>query len=297
MVKLPISDYVANYYKEQGVEFTFRQQAALCWQYNLLLKDQMQSLRDILKVSDDEKLNKEIRERLEYEEKSYECFMTGRPGCIYVLCPDDEDECYPQYFSSAKEAVSYGASHCTKRYEIKKCFLFDKLPDHFLDDENKESDDSTEIACYPYTSDGDIIPGWTSECKPPFKEYDRNRFEYMFLDIKSPFGVGDIVMGPNFEMPCVVSTGHDYFEELRLRAPESKWLDSTDNCVIVDYIDTDGKPYYDHIWPFDLWKVESWEDKDYWEILQMISRMAKAGVYLTNLDYYTKEYMKHHPEE
>ncbi len=37
MVKLPISDYVANYYKEQGIEFTLRQQAHFCWCYNDLL--------------------------------------------------------------------------------------------------------------------------------------------------------------------------------------------------------------------------------------------------------------------
>lgn len=31
MVKLPMSEYVANYYKGQGIEFTLRQQATLCW--------------------------------------------------------------------------------------------------------------------------------------------------------------------------------------------------------------------------------------------------------------------------
>ncbi len=33
MVKLPISDHVADYYKEQGITFTFRQQAHFCWFY------------------------------------------------------------------------------------------------------------------------------------------------------------------------------------------------------------------------------------------------------------------------
>lgn len=39
MIKLPISDYVADYYKEQGIEFTLRQQASLCWHGHYLLKD------------------------------------------------------------------------------------------------------------------------------------------------------------------------------------------------------------------------------------------------------------------
>ena len=82
MVKLPISDYVANYYKEQGIEFTLRQQAHFCWCYNDLLDNRLNSLKEILEVSDNQKLNTEIRERIAYEEKAYECFMTGQEGCI-----------------------------------------------------------------------------------------------------------------------------------------------------------------------------------------------------------------------
>lgn len=48
MVRLPISDYVADYYKEQGIEFTLRRQAHFCWYYNDLLKEQLNSLREIL---------------------------------------------------------------------------------------------------------------------------------------------------------------------------------------------------------------------------------------------------------
>lgn len=83
MVKLPISDYVSNYYKEQGIVFTLRQQAHICWQCNDLLKDQLNSIREILEISDDEKLNTEIRERIAYEEKAHERFIEGQEGCIY----------------------------------------------------------------------------------------------------------------------------------------------------------------------------------------------------------------------
>lgn len=41
MVKLPVSDYVRQYYKEQGTDLTFRQQTHLCWAYNSLLEDQL----------------------------------------------------------------------------------------------------------------------------------------------------------------------------------------------------------------------------------------------------------------
>ena len=57
MIKLPMSDYVSDYYKKQGIEFTLRQQAHFCWAYSELLKDRIGSLKEILEISDDEKLN------------------------------------------------------------------------------------------------------------------------------------------------------------------------------------------------------------------------------------------------
>ncbi len=49
-VKLLLSDYVRDYYKDQGIEFILRQQAYLCWNYYSLLKDQLKSLKDILSI-------------------------------------------------------------------------------------------------------------------------------------------------------------------------------------------------------------------------------------------------------
>lgn len=72
-------------------------------------------------------------------------------------------------------------------------------------------------------------------------------------------------------------------------------IDITDNFIILDCISPDdGEPDYAHIYPFDLWKVDSWEDQDYWEIVQMVSKMVKAGVMPYNLNYLIQEYMKDH---
>ena len=120
MVRLPISDYVANYYKEQGIEFTLRQQAHFCWYYNDLPQNKLNALKEILEISDDEKLNNEINERITYEEKIYECFMTEQEGCIYIVRPDDEDEYETEYFVSARKAIAYGKHHFNKEFLIEK---------------------------------------------------------------------------------------------------------------------------------------------------------------------------------
>ncbi len=301
MVKLPMSDYVADYYKKQGIEFTFRQQAHFCWYYNDLLKEKMESLKEILKISNDEKLNTEIRERIEYEEKSYECFMAGHDGCIYIVCLDDEDEYDEEYFASVEKAVVYGRHHCNKEFKIIKSWLFDRNPEGLSEEANNDDLKNVNgcLSWYGFTSEGDAIYSASNECKAPFDEEDYTRFEYMFLNIKSPFGLGDIVMGPDFDKPQVVSTGHDCFEETynRLEGHEYIQPDALDNSIRTDYIGTDGNICYDHTVPFDLWKVDSWEDKEYWEILKNLSKAAKAGIDIFSLNYLIREYTDHHSEE
>lgn len=295
MVKLPISDYVATYYKEQGIDFTLRQQAHFCWYYNDLLKDQLSSIKEILAVSDDKKLNTEIRERIEYEEKAYECFMTNNnPGCFYIFCPDDEEEYYKEYFSSAENAVSYGIRHPDKRFKIEKRWLFDKIPKELPEKMEVDAldDINTLLSWYCFTSEGDVIYGGSHEYKAPFDQEDKNRFENMFLNIKSPFGLGDIVMGPDFEHPAVVSTDHDCFLEHydRVNGHCYVLLDSTDNCIIIDYLGKDGTMDYDHVLPFDMWKVDAWEDKEYWELLQIMSTAARNGICLYNFNFMRRQY-------
>lgn len=294
MVKLPMSDYVANYYKEQGIEFTLRQQAHFCWYYNDLLRDQLNSLREILEISDDEKLNTEIRERIEYEEKAYEVFMAGQKGCIYIVRPDDKDEYEEKYFASAKKAISYGTNHCDKYFEVMKSWLFDMNPQGLSEETgNDDSENVNEIlSWYRYTLDGDVIYGSSDECKAPFDEEDNNRFENMFLYIKSPFGLGDIVMGPDLECPEVVSTDHNCFMEHydRLKDHEYIQFDGSDNCIRTDSVGTNGDVYYDHTVPFDLWKIDSWEDKEYWKLLQMMSVAVKKGIDLYDFNILCYEY-------
>lgn len=299
VVKLPISDYVYQYYKEQGIEFTFRQQAHFCWKYHDLLKDRLQSLGELLAISDDEKLNQEIRERLEYEKRAYGCFIGNNdPGCIYVVYPDDTEEYDDGYFSSVQGAVLYGKQHCTEYYTVVKQYLIDKCPKESLKDEEPDENNTIQ-SDYTFTPDGQVRYGSSYECLEPFDAYDKSRFEHMFLNIKSPFGPGDIVMGKYFECPGVVSTDYDCLEKLydRHKKDMATLIDDTDNCICIDWIEKDGRLYYDHADPFVLWKIDSWDDKEYWNLLQMLSKSTRAGINMWEWDYLLHEYQKHHGGE
>ena len=311
MVKLPISDYVADYYKKQGIEFTYRQQARFCWSYNELLKDQLSSLKEILKVSDDEKLNTEIKERLDYEEKAYECFMTNKnQDCFYIVFPDNMDEYNEEYFSAAENAVSYGVRNSDKGFSVEKRYLSDKAPKRqdgcdtrctFINGHFEfQTGSDAAVSGYYFTSKGDVIYGTSDEYTMPFNENNTDRFENLYLYIKSPFGPGDIVMGPDFHCPQVVSTDHDCFMKLYDRMYDKYkeqvflWLDPSSSIIRTDYVGRDGKFYYDHTVPFGLWKIDSWEDKEYWDILQVMSKCIREGIDMFGLDYQIHEYAKRH---
>lgn len=109
-----------------------RQQAHFCWAYHARLEDRVKSLKEILTVSDDEKLNREVRERLDYEEKAYGIFVENRdPECIYVVHPDDKFKYRNGYFSSFRNAVLYGNGNCSERYKVVKRYLSDSVRKNF----------------------------------------------------------------------------------------------------------------------------------------------------------------------
>lgn len=297
MVKLPISDYVSNYYKEQGIVFTLRQQAHICWQYNDLLKDQLNSIREILEISDDEKLNTEIRERIAYEEKAYERFIEGQEGCIYIVHPHAKaEESYEVYFATAKKAISYGVCHIKQAFVVAKIWLFDKNP-KWLSEEADYGDSkggNETLSRYRFTKEGNVTYGVSWEYKEPFDIEDCNRFENMYLYIKSPFDLGDIVMGPDWERPEVVSTDHDCFIEHydRLKARGHVEFEGFENIIRTDLINADGSLDYAHTVPFHLWKIDSWEDKEYWKLLQIMSEAVKKGIDLYDFGILRWEYEK-----
>lgn len=244
-------------------------------------------------------MNIEIREWLEYEEKAYGHFMVnGNPGCIYVVHPDDTGEYDGGYFSSAQSAILYGKRHCVEGYEVIKQYLIDKCPGELLKDEEPD-ENNTIRSDYFFTSDGEVRYGYSYEIQASFDKYSKNRFENMFLNIRSPFGLGDIVMGERFNCPGVVSTDHDCFEKIydRHKKDTEIYIDDSDNCIRIDYIGKDGRLYYDHVDPFDLWKIDSWEDMEYWDLRQILSKGAKAGIDIWEWDYLLHKYQEHHRAE
>lgn len=116
--------------------------------------------------------------------------------------------------------------------------------------------------------------------------------------------LGDIVMGGgNFSRPGVVASRHDCFEKIydRHKRDAEVCIDDTDNYIRVDYAGHNRfSAYnfnYDYVHPFGLWKIDSWDDKEYWEILKFMSHAIRQKVDLFTIDYLMHEYSGHHETE
>ena len=62
------------------------------------------------------------------------------------------------------------------------------------------------------------------------------------------------------------------------------------NIIRTDLVNADGSLDYAHTVPFHLWKIDSWEDQEYWKLLQMMSDAIKKEVDLYDFDILRWQY-------
>lgn len=117
---------------------------------------------------------------------------------------------------------AYGIQR-TETFNSKR-YLSDQCTEEYL--KGEEPDEyNTVLSEYVFTPDGGVMCGYSCECPAPFDEEDKCRFENMFLNIKSPFGLGDIVMGEGFGRVGNLKSG--------IRYPFSPWY-APPNCSNIE---------------------------------------------------------------
>jgi hypothetical protein len=291
MVKLPISETALKYYEEAGYKFSWKEQAHFCFRVTPGLLKRVDSLKEILEKSDDEKLNRDIRMMVDYEYEAYSKFMENENGRhVYVLKINEYDgRTLTRYFRTAQQAMSCHKANVNFTFQINeiKKVLHNLFP-----------------ATFKFNADGEVIDYSSTECESDY-DFDifefESRFDNIFLKIDCPFERGDIVMSPEFSYPLIVLADRDIFHK-KYEATKSQYgdlarrmLDYEHNRIpVLDcynsllhpfhhksfFYDEDYKNELSIVYrrPFQMERIDHNKgySEDFWNVILDASKMVKC---------------------
>lgn len=287
MIELPMSTFMRNYYREQGITFTDSQQATIIWNSDLPMPEILDALREIASTTTDEMLKEQIRERLAAEAENERIFLENDGSYFFIFIPDDEDEWGSRYFSTLDAAIAYGKDHSKETFQIRKESFTDKFDGSAA---NNDSDKMYVGGQAQYTKGGVLLECacYTEETSINFSHPYQSRFEDAYIPLQNPFELGDIVKIAGDSRPAIVEVSQeDWKSALERNTNGSREIPpSYDNISLtVEFLDG-GEMYHGH--PPILWleKIDQWDDKLEWDVLQEASRLMKGTGSLENFLYY-----------
>lgn len=238
MIKLIPSNQVQEYL--DSIHFTFSdfEKATLIWNNNLASKEEKKTaLKEIMDLTKDEVLKKQIYERLDYEQKVYVDFM------------DDADDEYVYSIENSlgfarckkvKDAIEY----CLKlsdaelekvtivKHEAKDLFHIDEEDIVARADFNEKK----ELCIYSkkYDKDWQIVDDW-------------KRFEQHYVYIPTCFQCGTILRNVRTNEYTVIEEDDDYIRAFIDRAKTRGWDLHFYEVTLKGYILRDGMWYFSFI--------------------------------------------------
>lgn len=151
-------------------------------------------LKELMELTKDSNLRKEIQDRLSYDELCFSRFYENNGAYIYelqVYDPEDQGSCEQGYYMSGELAVTCGKKF-QENFSVHKIVLLT---------EEKEAEDchSDYIATVCFDNQGKVRGYYSSEVEWTAKksEMDRERFENAFIKIPHPFKNGDFIRVKN----------------------------------------------------------------------------------------------------
>lgn len=115
------SECMRKYYEEIGFTFTDFQKATLIWNAPERKRQEiLEALSELAEVTDDERLKKQIDERLHYEEKVFEKYADNADGkYVYVVAEREENE-NAGFFANYDRALKYAIKYM-QEYNVTCC--------------------------------------------------------------------------------------------------------------------------------------------------------------------------------
>lgn len=287
MKKPPMSDFMWNYYQSHNVSFTDFQQATIIWNSDLPKSEILDALREIASTTTDEVLKEQIRERLATQAENERIFLENDGSYFFIFVPDDESEWGNRYFSTLDAAIVYGKDHSKETFQIRKESFADKLDGSAV---NNDSDKMYIGGQARYTKDGVFLECecYTEETSISFSHPYQSRFEDAYIPLQNPFELGDIVKMAGDSRPAIVEVSQEAWKRaLERNTNGSREIPpSYDNISLtVEFLDG-VEMYHGHLPILWLEKIDQWDDKLEWDVLQAASRLMKGTGSLESFLYY-----------
>lgn len=282
MIKLPMSDFMQNYYQETGITFTDSERATILWNsvFPLPKEEILDALKEIADTTEDDLLKTQIYERLDAERNIGQRFGENDGRCFFICTPSDEgpkEKWDSSYFAALKAAVAYGKEESQGIFKIEKKIFEDCRTDDDSDETNAVD------GCAWYTKDGELIHctcfPYMFGIKGRLGYGDPSRFEDAYVPLQDPFEIGDIVRIVGDSRPAIVQESREqWYRLLERNTRESHIIHPSfdDNCLRVEFLNNDGEMFHDHPHILSLEKIDQWEDELEWELLQAVSRLIKG---------------------
>ena len=307
MFELIPSEYMREYFKEIGFEFTDFQKATLIWNAaGKTWKERINALKELADMTEDKNVKTQIRERIEFEEKKFVMLKdNSSKGYVYVV--KDKESYSEGFFGTYELALKYAKKYSMEYNE--KCSIEKQLIVQSNEDEivrasmrvnpNMISGIQEELVEYDGCAvssiyldlEGNII--WigsnelSKEEEDKVDEFKTDRFEFQF--IKMPF---DMLPGLPVKDVCdgsygVLKDGKEGWEAYLKKIEEKNlYVDFSDIAVTVYKLTESGIWSHEHINPLYL-EIEtpSFNREDGKSIA--FSRATEALS-----DYFTEKYYK-----
>lgn len=238
MIKLIPSNQVQEYL--DSIHFTFSdfEKATLIWNNNLASKEEKKmALKEIMDLTKDEVLKKQIYERLDYEQKVYADFMDNADDkYVYSI------ENIPGFahFKKAKSAIEYYSKLSDAELEEATIFKYDVRDLFHVDEEDMvaraDFNEEKELCVYSKKYD--------EECK---KVYDWKRFEQHYVYIPTCFQCGAILRNVRTNEYAVLEEDNEEICAFIERAKTKGWDLHFNEVMPKGYVLRDGIWYLSFI--------------------------------------------------
>ena len=291
MDKLPITDFMWNFYKEQGITFTDSEQATIIWNSDLPKSEILCALREIVSTTTDEALKAQIQRRLDTEAETERSFTENDDRYFFIFVPDDEEEWESCYFVSLDAAIAHGKGHSRENFKILKAPFSDKFGGCFADNDSRKIYVGGQAW---YTKEGVLLDCecYTEEISISFSHPNPSCYEDAYIPLQSPFEIGDIVRMAGDSRPAIVQVSkEEWLRDLERNSSGVRKIPSSyDNTrLTVEFLE-DGEMYHGHPYILLLEKIEQWGDELEWDLLQAASRLTKGEGMIDAFLYYYHMY-------